>query len=188
MTNDKLLAMLLENGLLQFGRFERDGQVAPVLLNLELLPSYPETLHYIAEQAAQKIGRGFERIVCIADSLSLGTAISLKTNIPLVYSRGKGELPVYDLVGAYDVGHPAILVMNTLQSATEIQYFVARAKQVGLHIQQVFAVIDVDKNPSHDAEININVLMQLSEMLDTLEQQKSLAQGQVNAVREWIKI
>jgi orotate phosphoribosyltransferase len=187
-TDDKLLTMLVENGLLQFGRFEREGRVAPILLNLELLPSYPETLEYISEQAAEKTGSGFERIVCTAESLPLGIAISLKTNIPLVYSRGKGESPVYDLVGAYDVGHPAILVMNTLQSVPDVQHFISRAKQVGLHIQQVFAVTDVGKNQGGDSEISIQVLMPLSEMIGALDQQGYIPQGQANAVRDWMKM
>jgi orotate phosphoribosyltransferase len=186
-TDDKLLMMFLENGLLQFGRFEREGQFVPILLNLELMPSYPETLQYIAGQAAENIGDSFERIVCTADSLALGTAISLKTNIPLVYSRGKGEIPVHDFVGAYDVGHPALLVMNVLQGATEVEQFIAQAKKVGLHIHQVFAVTDTGKYQLDNTEINVNVLMPLSEIIDASEQQGYLAHGQANAVRDWMR-
>lgn len=184
--HDKFIEMLLENGLVQFGRFERDGQFAPILLNLELLPSYPETLRYIVEQAALKIDGDIERLVCTADSLALGIGISLQTQIPLVYSRGKGELPVHDLVGAYDVGHPAVLVMNFMQDTADVDHFVAQALKVGLHINHVFAVLVNENLYSNDAGYRVSSLLPLLELIQNLVQQGHVSQGQANRVREWM--
>jgi hypothetical protein len=184
--HDNLLAMLLENGLVQFGRFEHDGKIEPILLNLELLPSYPETLRFVVEQAALKIEHDIERLVCPSDSLALGIGVSLQKQIPLVYSRGKGELPVHDLVGAYDVGHPAVLVMNLLQDVSEVEHFIAQALKVGLHIHHVFAVLSIGEFEANNKSYTISVLMSLSELVSQIEQQGHVAHGQANAVREWM--
>ena len=183
--HDKLLSMFLENGLLQFGRFERDGEFVPLLLNLELLPSYPETLHYVVEQAAASIISPVERLVCTSDSVPLGVGVSLQTQTPLIYSRGKGEAPVHDLVGAYDVGHPAALLMNMLPPAVDLAHFVAQAQKVGLHIQSVFALVG-DDAPA-DTPYKVNVLMSIDAMMDALEQGGQVAQGQAQTVRAWMK-
>lgn len=182
--HDKLLTMLIDNGLVQFGRFDRDGAIVPMLLNFDLLPSYPDTLSYIVEQAAGQISADVERIVCAADSVPLGVGLSLKTQIPLVYSRGRGEAPVHDLVGAYDVGHPAALVINVLEDMEKVQHFIGQAEKVGLHIHFVFAITNLNEHQPKDFEIS--VLMPFGMMLDEMERSGAVTGGQVNAVRQWI--
>jgi hypothetical protein len=179
---DKLLPLLLENGLLQFGRFERDGNVVPLLVNWDMLPAYPETLHYIVELVSSNIPVDVERLVCTADSVPLGVGVSLHSQIPLVYSRGKGQDPVHDLVGAYDVGHPALLLTNALSSATHTQQFITQAKKVGLHIQQVIAISDVGNAHADDA---MKALIPFAEMLAWLEGRGQITQGQAQAVYGW---
>ena len=57
----------------------------------------------------------------------------------MVYSRGRGEQPVFDLVGAYDVGHPACLLVNTIND--DLPTFIAGCRQVGLDICTIVALM-----------------------------------------------
>jgi len=71
--------------------------------------------------------------------------MSLQTRIPLVYSRGRGEGPVQDWVGAYDVGHPAALLCNVLPDWETFIKWHSQLMSVGLELVQVLAVVDVHR-------------------------------------------
>src|SRR5690349_104106 len=114
-----LVTLLMDAGLLQFGSFIEQGKETPFRANFEMMPSYPDVLSQVANELARLIPRGAEddavtpentidHLLCTWDSLPLGVALSLRTNVPLVYSRGSSAEPVHDLVGAYDIGHPAV--------------------------------------------------------------------------------
>jgi hypothetical protein len=178
---DKLLPLLLEDGLLQFGRFERDSGIVPMLLNWEMLPAYPTTLNYIVELMGSRIAGHVERLVCPADSIPLGVGISLRTQIPLVYSRGKGQDPVHDLVGAYDVGHPAVMITNTLPPPSQTQQFIAQAQKVGLHIHQTIALTAM----AHTMEGKSIALIPLAETLTWLQTHGHITPHQAEITRAW---
>lgn len=131
---------LVKAGLLQFGLFVGEEKTSLYHLSLEMLPAYPQLLQQITYLAVQALaGISLERLVAHSDCIPLGTALSLQTGIPFVYSKGRGESPVYDLVGAYDVGHPAVLLVNQIDADT--MNFVKRCKSVGLEIHTVLEFV-----------------------------------------------
>jgi hypothetical protein len=136
---------LLETGILQFGLFVENGKEYPYRLRLEMLSAYPELLQNIAYRGVQSLAavNPFDRLVAHADAIPLATAISLNTGISLVYSRGRGESSVFDLVGAYDVGHPACLVVNTI--TPDIKQFLSEAQRVGLDIHTILELVSLEE-------------------------------------------
>lgn len=134
---------LLDTGLLQFGLFEEGGIKMPYRLRLEMLSAYPELLQNIVYHGIQSLMgvQRFDRLVAHSDVIPLASAISLSTSASLVYSRGRGELPVFDLVGAYDVGHPTCLIVNTITD--DIQAFLSNADKVGLDIHTILELVSV---------------------------------------------
>ena len=173
---------LLAAGLLQFGVFGEEA--APVKLSLEMLPAYPDVLASIAASAAE-IARQQQpdRLVCTAAALPLGVAVSLHADIPLVYSRGSDGPGVHDLVGAYDVGHPALLLTDAWPDPSA-QLLIERAQQVGLDIDTVIAVIGV--RPSPLPEIAVHTLLDLGALAREMAADGRLPVGQAHAVAEWI--
>lgn len=176
-----LLQSLVEAGLLQFGRFTRDDSIAPVQFHLEMLASYPDVLNAAAEGLSQNLPP-VERLLCIPDALPLGVAIALKTGVPLVYSRGGDQEPVHDLVGAYDIGHPAVLVANVGGNAIST-HLLASARRVGLNVQSMAAVIDLGVG----SEMPLTALLHLPQVVDALVERGVLPQGQAMAVKAWIE-
>lgn len=163
---------LLDTGLIQFGLFGEDER--PIQLNFHLLPSYPDVLAQLADRAAATISEGeYDHLVCDRDSLPFGVAVSQRTAIPLVYSTGQPG--VYDLVGAYDVGHPALLLANTWHKG--LSALIEKAGRVGLDIVTTRVIASNGDIPS---------LIDLPEMVETLRQDGFLPSGQADAVQQWL--
>lgn len=137
--NDVLQA-LLERDLIQFGYFE-DGE--PIRFRLDLLPAYPDVLQLIANQLAVRISQSVavDRIVCTRDAIAPALALSLQTSIPLVYGSDTSRAPVHDLVGAYDVGHPAALMTLVIDDVKKLSEFMRRMKRVGLETQHIYSIV-----------------------------------------------
>lgn len=132
---------LLDTGILQFGLFVEDDKESAYRLRLEMLSAYPQLLQNVVYRGVQSLTgiSPIDRLVSHADVIPISTALSLQIGISLVYSRGRGEAAVHDLVGAYDVGHPACLVINTI--TPDIPQFLADAKKVGLDIHTILEIV-----------------------------------------------
>src|SRR5690606_15768906 len=104
-----LVQMLLKTGLLQFGRFAVQSGWKPYRLNLHMLPSYPDVLGALIEEAVPAVGE-VDRLVAAADAIPFGVGLRLCTGIAPVYSRRTDEGPVYDPARAYVISDPALLV------------------------------------------------------------------------------
>jgi hypothetical protein len=173
-----LVELLLETGILQFGRF---AHAKPYQLQWPLLPSYPDVLHMLVDLASDEVGT-VDHLVCALDSLPLALGLSLQTQIPLVYSRDSGLPPAHDLVGAYDIGHPAVLIAN--QFSPDLPGLIQRAGIVGLEINRMLVIMDEGIWPH--AEQSVVSLLQLPVVIDQLVQVGRLPPGQADAVRAWI--
>jgi hypothetical protein len=131
---------LLKTGILQLGLFVEAGQARPYRLRLELLSAYPQLMQQVVYRTVQALPeQSFNRLVAHSDCIPIVSAISLNTGVSLVYSHGHGEIPVHDLVGAYDVGHPACLIVNTWDES--LKDFLADCCRVGLHIHTIVEIV-----------------------------------------------
>lgn len=134
-----LIRQAYEAGLLQFGAFAlQDGAHRPYVLNLDLLPSYPAVLRHAAEAVAMLIERSMaNRLVCTQDSVALATLVSQQLDIPLIVHRGLPGSPAQNLLGAYDIGHPASLVsLTTSLQNTSLRVLRHDASSVGVILNE----------------------------------------------------
>jgi hypothetical protein len=133
----ELMDAVLSAGLFQLGAFHHTTQHKPYRLRLDLLPSYPAVLMQSAKAVAALIEGRPSRLVCTSDAIALATVVSQALDIPLVIHSGKLGQPAHNLVGAYDVGHAAVLIsLDTDQERAYIMRLVDEAANVGLHISQ----------------------------------------------------
>jgi hypothetical protein len=181
---NKLTTLLLETGLLQFGWFEPGG--VPIRLNLEMLPAYPDVLReFIA--LAKPYTTNIHRLISVHAALPLGVGLSLETNIPLVYSRGTANSATYDLVGAYDIGHPALLLVNTLDDTPNIIDFVISARSVGLQIQHILAIVKTNATPMPDG-ITGHSLFDLHNAITQLMNDNRIPARHGEAILDWLEL
>jgi orotate phosphoribosyltransferase len=173
---------LLRTGLVQFGRFNGG---APVQLNFDLLPAYPDVLRRLALASLPKMSAvRCDRLLGAADAMPLGIALSLEAGIPLVYSRGNGAAPAQNLAGAYDVGHPALLVVNTWQ-ADEHAALIEQAREVGLEVTGVLTILERDRRETVALPLPVISLLDVDGVLTHLASENRVPAGQIEAIREW---
>jgi len=174
-----ILQSFLDNGLLQFGSFAG----VPYQWNLEYLPSYPLVLEQLAELAAAKL-YAVDHLVCTAYALPFATALSLKSHIPLVYGNGAGGSGKPAIVGAYDIGHPAVLVMDKLTDEQALLDFINYAAVVGLEVQQVIIIVQLW--PPARIDIHIDALLDMHEVITELYAHNQITPFQYEAVQRWL--
>lgn len=177
-----LTTLLVQTGLIQFGSFILAGQERPVLFSLDMLPSYPDVLRAVTDALAPFVA-GVDHLVCTPEAIPVAVALSLHTGVPLVYSRGRGEEPVNDLVGAYDIGHPAVLITTVYGVDSDVNRLAASAGRVGLDVRQIVAVVGV---ATERRDSPIHALIRLADVVTELESSGVIPAGQAEAVRQWL--
>ncbi len=182
---NSMAEMLVDDGLLQFGRFasSQGDEWEPYRLNLQLLPSYPDVLNRLIEMAAPRI-EPVDHLVCGMSALPFGTGVSLRTGIPLVYSRETDDSPVYDLVGAYDIGHPALLLAYTTRDLYQNRALIERAGRVGLNMEK--ALLIVDEGFAAPQSLPAKALLHLPGAVSSLIATNRLPAGYEQMIHTWI--
>jgi hypothetical protein len=152
---------------------------------LDMLASYPAALEAVtnAAQAAVK-GEKFDRLLCTFDALPFGVALGLRTGIPLVYSRGSADQPVSDLIGAYDIGHPALLLTNSVGWEAYPEPLIKGAKRVGLEVHTLLTILEA--RPATEGVTALS-LLRLVDMVGEMEAAGRLATRHAQSVREWLE-
>lgn len=190
----QLAVALARSGLIQFGQFERpDGSAWPVAVNLRMLPSYPALLRDVAAalEAQVDVTQG-ERLLAAPGASPLGVALSLRTDYPLVYAVGAEQehTAAFVFEGAYDVGHPTVLLVDVLVDAAQARTLAQVAARVGLEITQVIAVLDMGLGATADlqeAGFEVRTVISLAEVLPVLTAAGLLPSGMGQAVQAWIE-
>jgi hypothetical protein len=139
--SNELALQILEHGLIELGVFQEGAIQRAWRWRLDLLPSYPNVLTLMTDAARKQMQNwDIDRLVCTPEALPWATSVALNMGIPLIYSRGRGEAPLYDLVGAYDVGHKACLLTHTLSNMAEIRRVIAGGEKTGFMTDYVLAI------------------------------------------------
>ena len=170
---------LLECGLLQFGTFAEE----PLRFHHELLPSFPGLLQKLALQAAIHV-TGVDRLLAAPDAMAWATAVALETGLPLVHSRGRDEASVYDLVGAYDIGHPTLLLTCVVNDEFELLALVNRAHTVGLEVKA--AVVMLGDGHVSLGPVPLMSLFSLPQVVNQLVDEGTLPAGHGAKVQRWL--
>lgn len=183
----ELTRLLAETGLIQFGRFQNGAETRPFLLSFDYLPAYPPVLEIIAQTAQWLLDRlTIHRLVATADSVPFGVAVSLQADISLVYSRGTDKEAVYDLAGAYNIGHAAVLLINVLEDTQPLIPFIHSARRVGLEIHTLLAVLDLG-TAAPIPGIAARSILTLPAVVRDLTAKAFLPTGQAEAVMDWVE-
>lgn len=164
---------LLDCGLVQFGMFGAEEK--PCLIQIGLLPSYPLVLKQLALCMRPLIPENTERLLSVSSAYGLGVALSLDSNVPLVYSLGTDGNGVSDIIGAYDVGHPTCLVMDVWQGENYILPLIQKAEGVGLKIHSIVCCFSIGQPEMNSSTIPIQSSIDVVDMVDLLIEHQALS-------------
>jgi hypothetical protein len=180
-----LAQRLLNVGLIQFGWFQHGEKMLPFSLSLDMLASYPDILDQAASEAQTLISSlNVTRLLATTDAIPFGVAVSLRTEIPLVYSRGAGEAPVFDLIGAYDIGHPTLLLTNSSGWNDPPTELIKGARRVGLEVHTIVTLLETR---SESADYAVLPLLRLADIARELEAAGQLPANHAQVVLQSLK-
>ncbi len=175
-----------DTGIIQFGYFVNSDEVLPVRFCPEYLPAYPQLLAEVAKLALSQLALSeIDHLIATVDSVPLGVACSLQSGLSLAYSRGRGESPVYDLVGAYNSGHMSALIVNCIEDAPSVEKFVMNARSVGLETLSIITLLEM-RPIDQLAEIHVRSVFRLADIVQELVAAGRLSEGQSQTVLKWI--
>lgn len=144
MSYETLLSNVMACGLVQFGVFEDMPNDKNILLEFELLASYPDLLRELAIALVASVGGvSFDRILCPIDCLPLGVMVGQLAGVPLVYVQNRFDSPVKDFVGAYDIAHPTLVIVNVLDGLFDIRSLMKKCAAVGLEPRYVASLLSL---------------------------------------------
>lgn len=182
---DPVITEMVQTGILQFGQFKSNNGIIPFRFCAEYLPAYPQLLQTLTERVAKRIADfKIDRLVSQEDSLAFGVACAIQTEISLAYAKDGGAFPVQNIIGAYDSGHRAALLLNEFDSTVDLTTFIADARKVGLEITVIVAILAVGELKS--AEIPLYPLFRLEDILIQLSQSAQISTQQAQVVLTWI--
>ena len=184
---------LARAGLIQFGRFVHpEDRVWPVQVTLGLLPSYPALLAQAAEGLAPLLAVArADRLLTTVEAIPLGVAVSLHTGLPMMYPYGavRDYTAAFAIEGAYDVGHPTVLLADVLIDVGQAQQITALARRVGLDVRAVLALMDVGRGAREDLlarGYTVHSAFTLRESLPALEAASLMPPLMRAAVEAWL--
>src|SRR5689334_10058309 len=142
--NADLVQALCRIGAIQFGSFERrdlPGTFAPIAINLQLVPSYPAIMRDLAAELAPLVkADGITHLLAAPSVVPLGAAVSLASNLPLVYpATGNPQT----IEGAFDYNEPTILLTDIFGDGLSEQALAKRVASQGLDVLAIVAVIEL---------------------------------------------
>jgi hypothetical protein len=134
---------LFDCGIVQFGRFTAANGAVPMHFDALMLPSYPAVVRMLGEACAQRVQMVDDgRLCCALNTLALGIVVGQILNQPILYTPSLEHEPPRTFIGAYDIGHPALLLWSWPLS-TMAETWAEKMQQVGLVLErQLFLVGD----------------------------------------------
>ena len=188
-----LAVSLARAGLIQFGRFvQPDGAIWPVAVHLGWLPSYPALLRDAAASLGALLeGIKADRLLATAEAIPLGVALSLHTEMPMVYVVGdvRDCTAAFAIEGAYDVGHPTVLLSDLLLDAAQANTITALAHRVGLEVHTILSVLDMglgSREALEAAGYAPRCALSLRDLLPLLEEQGLIPSLMRSTVETWM--
>lgn len=186
---------LARAGLIQFGRFvQPDDTIWPVAVRLLWLPSYPALLADVAAALHPLLDASrVDRVLTTAEAVPIGVALGLRTGVPVVYPYGdvRDYTAAYVIEGAYDVGHPTLLLADALVDGRQAAALSALARRVGLDVRAVLAVLDLGLGAREELAAlgyTVRSVLTLRDLLPGLVDDGLLPPVMRTTVEHWVEV
>lgn len=146
---------LFDYGIVQFGRFTTETGAAPMRFDLLMLPSYHAVVRMLAEACSQRVQLADEgRLCCTLNTLALGVVVGQMLREPILYTPSLEQEPPRTFIGAYDSGHPALLLWSWPISEMG-EAWAEKMRQVGLVLERRLCLIG-----DEDSVLPLEVLLE----------------------------
>ena len=197
---DKVAAALYSSGCVKFGVFKiKSGVVSPYYVDLARLLSSPEKLCAIAEVAAEQIRRIMvsDRIDKLASielkGALIAPSVACKVNLPCVVVRK--EEKAYGVTGRIagadvEKGDNILFFDDVISEGFSKVEGIKPLQELGANVKHLLVVVNREQGGKENLEklgFRVHALAKISEIVNSLYQNKSIPKEQVDKVLGYVK-
>lgn len=187
----ELILQLHNTGCLQFGNFTLvSGQQSPIYIDLRRMSADPALLKMAARAYAELLKPlSFDHLAAVPyAALTIGTAVALTINKPLIYPRK--EVKAYGtgraIEGVFSAGERAVIIEDLVTSGGSVLKAIAPLAAAGLKVQDVVILIDREQGGGQtlaEQGYRLHAALRLSEILETLHQAGRISAEEFEGVK-----
>ena len=189
-----LILALHDAGCVQFGQFTlASGVQSPIYLDLRRMASYPGLLRMAAAAYADLLRPlRYDRLAAVPyAALTIGTAVALATDKPLIYPRK--EVKAYGtgraVEGDFQPGQRAAVIEDLVTSAGSVLTAIQTLEAAGLAVSDVVVLIDREQGGPQNlaaAGYRLHAALTLSQIVAALEAAGRITSTEASAVRDYL--
>ncbi|MCP4395419.1 MAG: orotate phosphoribosyltransferase [Alphaproteobacteria bacterium] len=195
MSTSEVIKGLAEVNAVKFGEFTYvSGKKGPVYIDLRLLAAKPSLLKKAAAEYAKIINNlTCDRIAAIPLSgLPIGAAVSLETDIPLIYPRDKAKAHGRSMAieGTFKAGEKVVVVEDLATTGSSVIKGVEKLREAGLIVEDAIVLLDRESGADKNLEahgLKLHSAFTMTEMLNDLYAQDAISEEQKNEVLDFVK-
>lgn len=189
-----LILRLHEDGCVQFGNFTlASGQTSPIYIDLRRIASEPSLLRMAARAYSSLIKPlTLDRLAAVPyGALTLGTAVALTLNKPLIYPRkevkahGTGK----SIEGVFSAGERVVVIEDLVTTGGSVLDAIEKLEASGLVVEDVAVLIDREQGGRENLAnrgYRLHAALSLSEVLTTLHEAGRISAETLGQVQRYL--
>lgn len=195
-TIEKVAASIFESGLVKFGEFTlKSGLVSPFYIDLRQAQSFPDTFSLIIDTYSEMLV-GTDKSVYLAGvpeaATPIAAAIGYKLHRALLQPRKvvKEHGTKNSVEGFFKQGDHVVLIDDLITKGDSKLEAIAQIEAAGLMIEKFVVLVDREQggiDMIRKKGYNIEAAFSITEIIDSLFEQKKIDQSQYDTVIEFIR-
>lgn len=182
-------------GAIRFGEYQlKDGTIAPFYIDLRPLVSEPETLKLLASIIAERLKEfRFDLLTGIPyAALPIGVAVSLLTNIPLVYTRREIHATGTrkQVEGKFEPGQTVLVIDDVITTGASKLEAWDPLREAGLRVEDVLVVVDREQGGAQVLArhgLRLHSLMTITALLEYLHSSQKVTDEELQAALRFVR-
>ncbi|WP_185877467.1 orotate phosphoribosyltransferase [Blattabacterium cuenoti] len=182
-------------GIIKFGNFTlKSGIKSPIYIDFRPIASRPKLLIKLSKLLLESVPSSDFELICGVPyaALPIATALSLKTNIPLIIKRkeNKGYGTKKIIEGIYKKGQNCLLIEDVITSGDSLLKTIEDLEKEGLIIKNIISVFDREQGGTNNIKkkgYKIQSLFYVQEILKILDKKNILNKKNIQMIHFFLK-